>query len=275
MRSRRPFPRRSLLLLALATQAGGCYTATNFVDSAGPRYAGLTTPNLGGLAAPNPPVLRVAAFNIKYGEEMERALEVIQANPGLRDADFLLLQEVDAPGTEWLAAELGMSWVYYPASLRNDRGFGNAVLSRWPLEGDEKVLLPHAAYFGGNRRIATAVDARVGETPVRVYSVHLATPVNQTREEREEQLRAVLEDAEDHPHVIIGGDLNSASLGELALEAGYQWPTRKGPRTVWFNRVDHILYRGLVPVWGETAGTVTEVGGASDHLPVWALGRIR
>jgi endonuclease/exonuclease/phosphatase family metal-dependent hydrolase len=251
----------------------GCVTIQNYPDPGGPRYGGEGVER--APEAPAPVVVQVATFNIRYGEETETALEVIRANPGLMDADFLLLQEVDAEGTEWIATELGLAWVYYPATRRNGKDFGNAVLSRWPLEDERKVILPHPGVFNGSRRIATAVTARVGDTRLRVYSVHLETPVSQGRTEREEQLLAVLEDAEPYPHVIIGGDLNSGSIAQLAVDAGYLWPTQDGPRTAWFSRVDHILYRGLVPLWGETSGTVTEVAGASDHLPVWALGRVR
>lgn len=40
---------------------------------------------------------------------------------------------------------LGMSWVYYPAIFRHrsDKDFGNAVLSRWPIIADKKIVLPH------------------------------------------------------------------------------------------------------------------------------------
>lgn len=222
-----------------------------------------------------PVTLQVASFNIEEGRNLDLALRVILGNPGLAEADFILLQEMDAAGTERIASALGMSWVYYPAALRQGRGWGNAVLSRWPIESDEKILLPHEAQIGGTRRIATAVTARVRETTVRVYSVHLATPLNLARPEREDQLRTVLEDAARYPHVVIGGDLNSGSLGDVAMQAGYHWPTREGPRTILFSRVDHILYRGLVPTWSETAGTVTDNLGSSDHLPVWARGRVR
>lgn len=261
-----------------------CATTQPYLDPTGPRHAGVvaapalppsSTDDGPAEAGAVPPTLQVATFNIQEGREVAGALEVILGNPGLAEADFLLLQEMDPEGTETIAEALGMAWVYYPAGLRGGRGWGNAVLSRWPLEEDEKIVLPHQAWVGGTRRIATAVTARVGDTPVRVYSVHLATPLNQSRGEREDQLRTVLEDAAAYSHVIIGGDLNSGSLAEVALAEGYQWPTREGPRTVWFSRVDHVLYRGLVPVWSGTAGTVTDNGGTSDHLPVWARGRIR
>ncbi len=124
------------------------------------------------------------------------------------------------------------------------------------------------------KRIATAVTIRVGETPVRVYSLHLATPVQQSRAHRADQLMTVLRDAEQYTYVIVGGDFNSATLPRRLLDAGYSWPTRDGPRTTRYSRVDHIMYKGFALPDSGVAGTVTDNRGASDHLPVWARARI-
>jgi len=206
----------------------------------------------------------------RRGEKIDRALEVIRGNGELQDADILLLQEMDAAGAERTAAALGMGWVYYPATLRHGRGFGNAILSRWPIEADKKLLLPHHSIFGGTRRIATVATVQVEDTDVRVYSVHLATPTNQTWSDRVDQMEAVLEDASPYAYVVIGGDLNSGSIAEHGLWDGFTWLTQAGPRTTWFARVDHILTKGFVPPASEVSGTISDNHGASDHLPVWA-----
>lgn len=220
-------------------------------------------------------LVQAASFNIRYGREVEGALALIRSTPELAGVDFLLLQEMDARGTERLARALGMAWVYYPAILRDGRQFGNAILSRWPLSDDRKVVLPHHSWFGRAQRIAVAATADVGGTPVRVYSVHLATPVNLGLSRREAQLRAVLDAAASYERVILGGDLNSDSLARIAEDRGYFWPTREGPPTVWFGRADHLVYRGLVPTWGSFSGTVEGLGAVSDHRPVWARGWLR
>lgn len=259
--------------LSLALQGTACIHVQNQVDPEGPRHGGSPQEPIPP-ADRHAPDLLVASFNVEHGQEIERALEVIESDPGLRQAEVLLLQEMDAEGTEEVAHALGMEWVYYPATIRNGREFGNAVLSRWPIVGDEKLILPHLALYGRTQRTATVATLDVGGTHVRAYSVHLATPVNQLLEARKQQMDAVIADAADHPHVIIGGDMNSNSLPELARDAGYLWPTREGPRTAWFARVDHILFKGLVPPWSGHSGTAEDTRGASDHLPVWALGRI-
>ena len=76
-------------------------------------------------------------------------------------------------------------------------------------------------------------------------------------------------DAERFPLVIIGGDMNSGTVGRVAEDAGYDWPTRKGPRTMALGRWDHVFVKGFVP--GKcTSGTVMDVRDSSDHRPVWA-----
>ncbi|HSM05921.1 MAG TPA: endonuclease/exonuclease/phosphatase family protein [Longimicrobiales bacterium] len=265
----------AILALGVVIAVSGCVSTRSFVDVSGPRYAGEAL----HAEAPQERVqdVQVASFNLKYGLAIDGALELIRTEPGLADADVLLLQEMDPEGTREIAEALGMSWVYYPASLRNGREFGNAILSRWPIRDDEKLLLPHESLFGSTRRIATVATIDIHDIPVRVYSVHLATPVNQSGEYREDQWETVLDDASTHPHVIIGGDLNSHSLPGIAADRGYVWATREGPRTTWWARVDHILYRGMVPTWSASSGTVAaeRVEGVSDHRPVWARARFR
>ncbi|MEJ2502611.1 MAG: endonuclease/exonuclease/phosphatase family protein [Gemmatimonadota bacterium] len=245
--------------------SSGCHVVTNYPDPVGPRYAGTVRD-----ASPPEDTLVVVTFNVEHGERVLRAIEALRADSVTREADIVLLQEMDAAGTRRVAEALAMDWVYYPAREgRDGDDVGNAVLSRWPIVEDEKLVLPHLAVFGGSQRIATAATVRIGGSTLRVYSVHLATPVNLTPGKREDQLHAVLEDAAAYPRVVIGGDLNSHGLGHGAVERGYAWPTRDGPATVFLFRWDHILHRGLQSP-PEAAGTVLDNRGASDHRPVWA-----
>ena len=219
----------------------------------------------------------MVAFNIENAAGVDSALAVLLSEPDLADPDVVLLQEMDEAGTRRIGQALGMGYVYYPSIVRRKTGkdFGNAVLSRWPVVDDGKIILPGLAIFGRTQRTATWVTLQVGRTPVRVYSVHLATIVNQSMRDRRAQMRAILRDAAPHPHVILGGDLNDKSLGAMAAEAGFAWPTEDGPRTTLGGRYDHILFKGLTPPDDAAAGTVEDNRGASDHKPVWARGVVR
>jgi endonuclease/exonuclease/phosphatase family metal-dependent hydrolase len=255
------------LLALLAFSA--CRTGRNYVEPSGPRYSGGTA----AASAAGADTLRVVSFNIERALRVERAIEVLSAEPALRDADILLLQEMDEPGTRRVAEAFGMRYVYYPGtfSLKTQRDFGNAVLSRWPIVSDSKILLPHLGLAGRLQRTATGATIQVGGCLVRVYSAHLGTMINATPAAQRAQLAAVLADADHYPRVILGGDMNSHGVVRLARKRGYEWPTENGPKTTRLGRWDHILLKGLRSPGPSATGTVLDVRGASDHRPVWAV----
>jgi endonuclease/exonuclease/phosphatase family metal-dependent hydrolase len=179
---------------------------------------------------------------------------------------------MDEPGTRRIADALGMSYAYYPATfhLLTHRDFGNAVLSRWPIVEDSKILLPHTARFRKTQRAATAATIQVGDQRLRVYSVHLGTAADVGAGARREQLRTVLADAARFRRVIVAGDMNNFGVGRVAREHGYDWVTEKGPRTIRLWRWDHIFLKGLEVPDSAGAGVFMDTRGASDHRPVWA-----
>jgi endonuclease/exonuclease/phosphatase family metal-dependent hydrolase len=217
--------------------------------------------------------LRVVSFNIEFALHVDSAIAVLASNPALQDADVLLLQEMDEKATKRIADSLHLWYVYYPAifHLRTHRLFGNAVLSRWPIVEDRKIVLPHVSRFVRTQRTATAATIRVGRSLVRVYSTHLGTMTDVAPAARGDQLRAIIADASRYPRVVIGGDMNDVSVGRVARDEGYSWPTEHGPDTSWLGRLDHIFLKGLASPDSGAAGTVLNVERASDHLPVWAV----
>jgi endonuclease/exonuclease/phosphatase family metal-dependent hydrolase len=264
---------RSSFLAALLV-LGACHSGYNYPLASGPRFTG--EPRV-VRAAGSPDTLRIASFNLEFALHVDSALATIRAEPALHDADVLLLQEMDEDATRRVAEEMGMRWVYYPAlwHYKTHRNFGNAVLSRWPIADDGKILLPHFGLFGHTRRVAAAATIRVGEREVRVYSVHLGTLVNEGPGARRDQLNAVLADAARFPRVVIGGDMNAHGVGRAATAAGYAWPTENGPKTTKFGRFDHVFLKGIASPASTAAGTILDVHGASDHLAVWTVGLLR
>jgi endonuclease/exonuclease/phosphatase family metal-dependent hydrolase len=152
--------------------AAGCRSGLNYPNPLGPRYAGAVSPVPAAPPHPDPAVIRVVTFNIAYGRHIERAIELLQAPlpQPLRSADIISLQEMDAASTARIAGVLGMSYVYYPAIVhpKTGRDFGNAILSRWPIVADAKIVLPHLARFRHTERIATAATILIGDVAVRV-----------------------------------------------------------------------------------------------------------
>ena len=262
--------RRCIRCLIASTFAlSGCVTAQNYVDEV-PRHAG--APIAGALTPePHGDTIVVATFNIAFALRVDSAARVLESDPVLRRADVILLQEMDARGTQALADWMGMHYVYYPATLhfRHRRDFGNAILSRWPIVEDARITLPHEAFVVRTLRTATAATIRAPRGLLRVYSTHLGTVVNITKAQRRAQLEAILDDARTHDRVIIGGDMNHPDAGEVAVDRGFAWPTRDGPPTASIARLDHILVKGMRVPDRAAAGTVMNNRAASDHLPVW------
>jgi endonuclease/exonuclease/phosphatase family metal-dependent hydrolase len=253
-----------LVILGAAACAGRNYPEPN-----APRYAGAAA-----VLAPTGTgdTLRVVSFNVEYAEQMASAIQVLRTRRELRDADVVLLQEMTAVSAKTAAEGLGMRYVYYPAIynrvIRHD--IGNAVLSRWPIVDDAKVILPSQSRYAKTQRIATRVSVRVGDQLVRVYSTHLGTALDLGREGRAAQIQAIIADAGASDRVVIGGDMNSAEIGQVAREAGFLWPTDTIPKSSPAGRLDHLFLRGLAPLPVAGVGTVRLGPGVSDHNPIWA-----
>ena len=263
------------LLCAALLLVSACQTQGNYVTPEGPRFAAVPPPHL--VRADPADTIKVVSFNVEFALQVDSALKVLRTDPDLADADVLLLQEMDNPGVRYIARELGMWYVYYPSTrhFKHSRDFGNAVLSRWPIVADRKIVLPHVARVYKTMRAATAATILMGSDTLRVYSTHLGTVANINNSKREEQLETILADAAPFQRVIIGGDMNHPQVGQVAAAAGFLWPTEKGPPTATVGRLDHIFFRGLSIPQENAAGTVLEIRNASDHRPIWARAVLR
>jgi len=249
----------------------GCATATNFDGASAHMFIGQRS-----LGVHEGTDLRLVTFNVKFGEQIERAADLL-ARPGpLRGADVLLLQELDVTGAERLAYALGMNYVYVPSAIHpsSHRPFGVAVLSPWPIEEARNIPLPHPHRVRKMRRRAAAatIDTPIG--PLLVYAVHLETPYGASSQARRDQARAVLDDTAgwDGP-VVIAGDFNGTSGADELAKAGFLWLTRRVHNTSWLFDFDHILVRGLCAAGDPPAAKGPNSHGISDHRPVWAVVR--
>src|SRR5262245_18026817 len=118
-------PRPRALLGALILALAACRTGVNYQDRDLPRYA-RATPESAPRGRESIHALRVASFNVERALRVDTAIQVIQSEPDLRDADIVLLQEMNDAGTQKVATALGMGYVYYPGtlSLKTHRDFG-------------------------------------------------------------------------------------------------------------------------------------------------------
>lgn len=264
---------RRTLAAALAVIGAeiGC-RAHNYESPLGPRFAGAVSAVPPALPRSAPQAIRVVTFNVQFARHIERAIALLESSPALQGADVITLQEMDAPGTRRIAEALAMSYVYYPATVaKTGRDFGNAILSRWPIATDQKIMLPHLARFRRTQRIATAATILVGRDSLRVYSVHLGTAVEIGPGSRRDQARAIVADAAPYARVVVSGDMNSRGVGKRFRAAGFLWPTEHNPTTHLVFNWDHIFLKGFAPGDSARAGVVGDTLGASDHHPVWAV----
>ncbi|HJS19910.1 MAG TPA: endonuclease/exonuclease/phosphatase family protein, partial [Anaerolineales bacterium] len=193
-----------VLVVFVAVQS---YTAENYLGQNDPQYTG-------NFATEHPEpaeTLTVVSYNIRYGKDIDQALSELREFRAQKPLDILLLQEMDEAGTEKMARELQLNYVYFPAAIEpaTKRNFGNAILSRWPIVDSQKLILPHKSFSHRMHRIATRATIRIHTAELLVYSIH-TEPVFTLPQFKVDQYTAVLEDIgdEDKP-VIVGGDFNS------------------------------------------------------------------
>jgi endonuclease/exonuclease/phosphatase family metal-dependent hydrolase len=240
-----------------------------------------------------PAELKVVSYNIRYrvGDDLKRLIKLLKEDPEIGGAHVIGLQEVDrnkrrtgnVNTARQLAEALGMRYAWAaPPDTDGDQEeeTGVAILSVFPLTDASRILLTHEGP-GGRRRVAVGATVRVGETPVRVYSVHAETrmPV----EKKVEHWQAVLDDLRLHPGAagaIVVGDFNTIkgkdvkAARRLFEREGFKAPHGDGNKT-WRTfviklKLDWLWLRGLEP---RSSGIDKEIG-LSDHWPLWATVRL-
>jgi endonuclease/exonuclease/phosphatase family metal-dependent hydrolase len=261
------------VLSALASLIIVGHAPVNYTAADGPGYSGRH-------AATDPrqtDEVRVVSYNIQYGEQIEEVASAFASIGSIKDADIILLQEMDEAGTAEIARRLGYNYVYYPASIsRDDDNFGNAVLARWPIADSKKLILPGLHPLTGQQRTATRATVRIGDAAVLAYSTHIEVATAPPAI-RAAQIQAILDDIPANAWwVIVGGDFNTVTnRGVQALRdqfntSGMNHDTSDlGPTFIrWGQKLaatDHIFSRGYDRL---ESGVLPEVA-ASDHFPVW------
>ncbi|HEU5074680.1 MAG TPA: endonuclease/exonuclease/phosphatase family protein [Polyangiaceae bacterium] len=250
----------------------GCSVVYNYDDPEGPRFDG----QYSAAAQSSANEFTLVTFNIQFAARVSTAIDEIEDNPALSEAGVLLLQEMDNPGSDAIAEHFGFDYVYYPGSKHQGKDFGNAVLSRWPIVDDHKLILPHRNPSNGRIRIAVAASLDTPEGLVHVYSVHTETPWLGPRA-RLEQSEAIADDAAPLAgQLAIGGDFNTLEgdsvdeTAEIFTDRGYSWATKSVTDTVdspvGAFTLDHVFTKGY-----EVLSAHTQRTDASDHQPVWVV----
>lgn len=236
----------------------------------------------------DPPVLRVATYNIRHGRGMDDRVALERTATALRmlDADIIALQEVDrrvnrsgdVDQAEILAGLLGMHHAF-GAFMDYDGGeYGMAILSRHRIVGVQRVRLPE----GEEPRIALSVSVELpGYDTVSVVNVHF----DWVRDDavRYSQARTLTGhlDTLPYPWLLLGDFNDEPGSRTLRLfdsrtidapkphDSSATFPSRSPDR-----EIDHIL-PSAGNGWAVHRVEVVVDSVTSDHRPVVATVRRR
>ena len=228
--------------------------------------------------------LKVVSFNIEFSRAINEAITELQSQPELANADIILLQEMHEKGTQEIAHALGYNYVYYAFNydVGHQQNFGNAILSKFPLEQEKKIILPHEKISNKRKRMVTLATITVNGKNILLCSVHLDT-ILLRRKKRLAQSKFLTEMVVDYKkrnnidYAIIGGDFNTLlknyrkKVINHYKAINFEWITENvGPTgsevNGWLKPInDHIFTDGFNLI---NAGKYIETQ-ASDHYPIW------
>lgn len=234
--------------------------------------------------------LRVVTYNIRscLGTDGKRLPErIVQVLAPLRP-DLVALQEVDVnrarsghlDQAHRIAHSLGMACFFHPSFQVAEERYGNAILSRLPMNLVKAGPLPRRGRL--EPRGALWVAVKWQEMTIQVFNTHFSL----SPAERQLQLKALLSrDWLAHPAclgpVILCGDLNAHASSGLcrylrvhfvdAAAVAFQRKLRGTfPSRFPLMRLDHIFVSPEFAVIRAEVPTAAICRTASDHLPLLA-----
>lgn len=216
------------------------------------------------------PMTRFLTYNVRHGQGVLSPVSLSRTARTIAslEPDVVVVNELyrwpgryDQPAS--LARLLGMEHLFQVNTRFGLVEYGNAILSRWPLELVAHVALPRRREARGLLIASVALKgarALVGAT-------HLALH-RQTRAEQLGAIAAALALQPEAPRVLCG-DFNCGP-GELGpvldeLRLNHDTPPTY-PSLAPLARLDHILWSDH---W-DLRSMATARGLASDHLPLYA-----
>lgn len=232
-------------------------------------------------------VLRVLTYNIHHGEGVDGKLDLARIAKVITDsrADIVALQEVDqktkrVDGIDE-AAEIarlaGLQHAYGKAIDYQGGAYGQALLSRWPLEKFAVHQLPNPQSTPEKvieQRIAISAWVQPpGLKPFRFVGTHLDATRDDTAR-RQQATRLIELFTQDGVPTILVGDLNSRpetpamkTLFAAFTDASAASPAFTIPSKKPTGRIDYVLLHPA-GVWKTKSSHVLPEEVASDHRPV-------
>jgi endonuclease/exonuclease/phosphatase family metal-dependent hydrolase len=225
----------------------------------------------------------VATYNVHGCVGRDRRRDPQRIADVLRelDADLVGLQEIhstDDPDAAFghlarVAALAGFDAVPGPALVHHTGGFGNALLTRHPVDAVRRVEI---AVARREPRAVLDVEVRVGVRPVRVVVTHFGL-LGRERRLQADMLLRLLGEHSIEPTIIMG-DFNEwmprgRSLRHMQRELGASSPLRTFPSGMPMLALDRIWVRPFRSLESIAVHRSPLARVASDHLPVRAIVR--
>jgi endonuclease/exonuclease/phosphatase family metal-dependent hydrolase len=229
--------------------------------------------------------IRVLCYNIHHGEGIDRKLDLARIAGVIQSVrpDLVSLQEVDR-GTQRTnqvdqPAELGrltgMAMVFGGNLQFQGGDYGNAVLSRFPVQQHQNRLLPR--FDEGEQRGVLEVEIELPDDFGTLLL--LATHLDHRRADREriasaQWINQHITDGDDRP-AVLAGDLNATPDSPTLGEFEKIWTRANNeilptfPVTQPTRQIDYILFQPA-DRWRVVQVYVLEEAVASDHRAIFA-----
>lgn len=241
-----------------------------------------------------PSRLRVVTYNVHKCRGLDRRVRPGRIAEVLRemDADVIALQEVlcvqdgDAPEkhqARFIAEALGCDYLLGENRQLNGGAYGNATLSRWPIERWRNYDL---TWRDRERRGCLRADIKVpgvatNDAPLQLFNVHLGTAYLERRYQAKKLISEdVLNGAGLGRRRIVLGDFNEWTRGlatRLLSEAmesvdvsAHVGSRRTYPGLLPLLHLDHIYFDSSLRLENFALHRSRTALIASDHLPVMA-----
>lgn len=224
----------------------------------------------------SPAAFTIMTFNIHHGEGLDGRVNIKRIADLIQNekVDVVALQEVDRyrwrsgymDQAKELAELLGMDMRFAPSLTYTAGQYGNAILSRYPIEDSSYTLLPGHKETRSLLEVTIMVDSE----PVRIATTHLGL----SKEDRSLQLARISEMVRhyDDP-LVVAGDFNmelDSFPFKIDTDQLTNVPLRAGVNSTFVDgkRIDHIFTnrKNVQSSWA--IPTIF-----SDHFPV--ITRIR
>lgn len=215
-------------------------------------------------------VLQYNAQNCDDGKKIQEVAEEIRSvNP-----QIVCLQELDwdtkrsgrQEVLKQLAELLSMNYLFVPAISFQGGLYGIGILSVYPLENNERFILP--VQNGEEGRILAKAQVRINETTVDILNTHLSF---ESAESRQKQFSLLQEHLKNVNHFILCGDFNVEGYSEFdtlenvcavnTAETNYLTYLPDEDETDMFLGLDNIIVSGNMKIQSSQMINTT----VSDH----------